>query len=104
MQADAHVEGAVVGLWRYPVKSMMGEELNATEVTEVRRLRPNFVVSTAPDAQGFVENDWIERTIDLPRDPGILRTAAQYNQANVGVYAEVVAGGTIRRGDPVTLA
>src|SRR5947207_6287177 len=25
--------GAVVSLWRYPVKSMMGEELNATEVT-----------------------------------------------------------------------
>ena len=24
----------VVSLWRYPVKSMMGEELNATEVTE----------------------------------------------------------------------
>src|SRR5437016_10492806 len=26
--------GRVVSLWRYPVKSMMGEELNATEVTE----------------------------------------------------------------------
>ena len=26
--------GAVVSLWRYPVKSMMGEELNATEVAE----------------------------------------------------------------------
>src|SRR6266566_2319424 len=26
--------GAVVSLWRYPVKSMMGEELNATDVTE----------------------------------------------------------------------
>ena len=26
--------GSVVSLWRYPVKSMMGEELNATEVTE----------------------------------------------------------------------
>jgi uncharacterized protein YcbX len=25
---------SVVGLWRYPVKSMMGEELNAAEVTE----------------------------------------------------------------------
>ena len=34
MQTDAHVEGTVAGLWRYPVKSMMGEELNATEVTE----------------------------------------------------------------------
>src|SRR2546428_7268722 len=31
----AEVEtGSVVGLWRYPVKSMMGEELNAAEVME----------------------------------------------------------------------
>ena len=26
--------GSVVSLWRYPVKSMMGEELNGAEVTE----------------------------------------------------------------------
>jgi uncharacterized protein YcbX len=26
--------GAVVALWRYPVKSMLGEELNASAVTE----------------------------------------------------------------------
>jgi uncharacterized protein YcbX len=26
--------GSVVCLWRYPVKSMMGEELNAAEITE----------------------------------------------------------------------
>jgi uncharacterized protein len=26
--------GSVVALWRYPVKSMMGEELNATEITK----------------------------------------------------------------------
>jgi len=96
---------------------------------EVRRFRPNIVVATEPDAQGFVENDWIGKTIaigdevrlritgpcprcvmttlpqgDLPKDAGILRTAAQHNQANVGVYADVIAGGTTRRGDPVTLA
>jgi uncharacterized protein len=96
---------------------------------EVRRFRPNIVVATGPDAHGFVENDWIGHTLviggevrlqiagpcprcvmttlpqgDLPKDPGILRTAAQHNQANVGVYADVVAGGTLRRGDPVMLA
>jgi uncharacterized protein YcbX len=95
---------------------------------EVRRFRPNIVVSTGPDAEGFVEDDWIDRTIaigdgvrlritgpcprcvmttlpqgDLPKDAGILRTAAQHNQANVGVYAGVIAGGTIRRRDPITL-
>src|SRR6185436_799296 len=26
--------GSVVALWRYPVKSMMGEELNSSEITE----------------------------------------------------------------------
>jgi len=26
--------GSVVSVWRYPVKSMMGEELNATDVTQ----------------------------------------------------------------------
>jgi MOSC domain-containing protein YiiM len=40
---------------------------------------------------------------DLPRDAGILRTAAQHNHANVGIYAAVARGGTIRRGDPVRL-
>lgn len=95
---------------------------------EVRRFRPNIVVATAPDQQGFVENDWIGRTLaigdeirlritgpcprcvmttlpqgDLPKDAGILRTAAQNNQANVGVYADVVKGGTVRRADDATL-
>jgi len=95
---------------------------------EVRRFRPNIVVATAPDRQGFVENDWIGRTLaigdevrlritgpcprcvmttlpqgDLPKDAGILRTAAQNNQANVGVYADVVKSGAVRRGDDVTL-
>ncbi len=50
---------------------------------------------------------------DLPNDPGILRTAALHNRVNipvieqampsVGVYAVVLRGGAIRRGDPVRL-
>jgi len=95
---------------------------------EVRRFRPNIVVSTGGEDTGFAENDWIGRTVaiggnvrlaitepcprcvmvtlpqgDLPKDSGILRTAAQHNAVNVGVYASVVSGGTIRRGDPVIL-
>src|SRR5262249_55602277 len=31
--SHASVVGRIVGLWRYPVKSMMGEELNAAAVT-----------------------------------------------------------------------
>src|SRR5216117_3038028 len=32
---------------------------------EVRRFRPNIVVSTGPDQQGFVENDWIGHTVAI---------------------------------------
>ena len=80
-------------------------------------------------ARDFIENVWVGHTLalgdqvrlritgpcprcvmttlpqgDLPADPGILRTAAQHNQASVGVYASVVHGGTVRRGDAVRLA
>ncbi|MGH9650045.1 MAG: MOSC domain-containing protein, partial [Terriglobales bacterium] len=95
---------------------------------EVRRFRPNVVVQLASGEKGFAENAWVGHTLaigtavrlniigpcgrcvmttlaqgDLSRDPGILRTAAQHNRANVGVYAAVARGGTIRRGDPVRI-
>jgi len=50
---------------------------------------------------------------DLPNDPGILRAAAQHNKVmiaplgqampSVGVYAAVLHGGVVRRGDPCWL-
>jgi len=95
---------------------------------EVRRFRPNVVVETAGGVRDFVENAWIGRTLaigdavrlrvtgpcprcvmttlpqgDLAKDPGILRTAAQHNHANVGLYASVVRGGAVRRGDAIRL-
>jgi len=95
---------------------------------EVRRFRPNFVVETAHGEKDFVENAWIGQVLaigdsvrlsvtgpcarcvmttlpqsDLPKDTGILRTAAQHNRANVGVYASVLQGGRIHRGDSVRL-
>ena len=95
---------------------------------EVRRFRPNIVVQLGSGEKSFAENAWVGRTLaigtavrlnitgpcgrcvmttlaqgDLPKDPGILRTAAQHNQVNVGVYAAVARGGTIRRTDSVTI-
>jgi MOSC domain-containing protein YiiM len=40
---------------------------------------------------------------DLPQDHGILRAAVKHNEAKVGVYASVVRGGTVSRGDAVHL-
>jgi uncharacterized protein len=95
---------------------------------EARRFRPNIVVEPSSGEEGFIEDEWLGKTLvigdevriditepcprcvmttlaqgDLPKDPGILRTAAQHNQVNVGVYGAVQQGGTIGRGDPVRL-
>jgi uncharacterized protein len=95
---------------------------------EVRRFRPNIVVESASEEKDFIENLWISKKLtigedvvlrvtgpctrcvmitlpqgDLPKDLGILRTVARYNQVNVGVYASVLRGGTIHRGDLVRL-
>jgi uncharacterized protein YcbX len=92
---------------------------------EARRFRPNLVIEATGD---FVENGWVGRTLavgdevrlrvtdpcprcvmttlpqgDLPKDPSILRAAVRHNAGNVGVYAAVVRGGHVRRGDAVTV-
>src|SRR5438046_597933 len=163
--------GTVAALWRYPVKSMMGEELNSCDITgrgllgdrqfavvdrstgkiggaknpkkwgnffdfraayaeppqtaapmpPVRITLPDGTVVTSEQAdleqvlsRAFGREVALEEARpgrvmitlpqgDLPKDPGLLRTAAQHNAVNIGVYASVVSGGTIRRGDPVTL-
>lgn len=96
---------------------------------EVPRFRPNLVVEMPAGEKGFIEQTWIGHTLaigkevrlkitvpcgrcvmttlaqgDLPKDSGILRTAVQLNQGHVGVYAAVVQGGTITRGDRVRMS
>ena len=104
------------------------QSLHPTGRIEPRRFRPNILVSTGPDAIGFAENNWVGRKIaigeqvrlrvtaatercsmpnlaqaDLPKDSRILRTTARYNNMLFGVSAEVISGGLVRRGDPITL-
>lgn len=104
---------------------------------EVRRFRPNLMIDTA-GLEGFVENDWVGKTIrigesvrlhvtdpcprcvmptlaqgDLPKDIGIFNKGIAQNRVHVpfagkslpsiGVYARVVATGTVRRGDAVVI-
>jgi uncharacterized protein YcbX len=93
---------------------------------EVRRFRPNIVVESASEEKDFIENSWVNMKLrigeeielkvigpctrcvmttlpqgDLPKDLGILRTVAKYNQVHAGVYASVHQGGTIHRGDNI---
>ena len=95
---------------------------------EAPRFRPNIIVDVPAGERGFVEQTWIGHTVtigadvrlkitgscgrcvmttlaqdDLLKDSGILRTAVRENQGYVGVYATVLQGGTIKRGDRVTV-
>jgi uncharacterized protein YcbX len=94
-----------------------------------RRFRANILVDTRDEADGFIEDRWLDGILEigesvkihwmrpaircvitthpqaeLPRDMMILRTAAQHHGAYVGVFASVAAMGRIRVGDPVMLA
>jgi uncharacterized protein len=103
---------------------------------EVRRFRPNIVVDTH-DAEGFIENDWVGKTIrlgdtvrlrisdpcprcvmptlaqgDLPNDNGILKAIAKNRPLvpfagkelpSVGVYAQVIQAGWVKRGDSIVI-
>jgi hypothetical protein len=95
---------------------------------EVPRFRPNVVIQPTQGSDGFIENGWIGRTIavgevtlridrpcprcvmttlsqgSLPQDAGVLRTAVQNNDGNVGVYATVLSPGQVRRGGAVQLS
>ncbi len=91
-----------------------------------RRFRPNLLL--AAEGSGPLEQQWIGRTLqigerlklriteptercrmvtlgqsELPEDLRVLREIAQQLDAQFGVYAEVLAPGEVRVGDPVQL-
>jgi hypothetical protein len=97
-------------------------------VFDPRRFRPSILVDTGDDADGFVEDGWLEGILEvgetmrvikmrpalrcvmtthpqdgLAQDFAILRAAAFHHRANVGVFAAVGAPGKVRVGDPVHL-
>ena len=107
------------------MRSLVGEGAQL----DARRFRPNIVVDTGATAKGFVEDEWLGQTLevgdsvkiiamepalrcvmtthrqeDLVRDLRIIRAAAQFHKATVGVFASIGAPGAVRVGDPVFLA
>ncbi len=89
-----------------------------------RRFRPNIVVSSPPERNGFAEESWVGESIrigpevvlrvekanrrckvttmkqdDLPYDEGILETISQKNSSVLGVMCSVVKGGIVAVGD-----
>jgi|SRR2546430_7086173 uncharacterized protein YcbX len=106
------------------LRTLIGEDAQI----DARRFRPNVVIETESGLEGFLEDGWLDGTLDvsecvsivqlrptlrcvmtthrqaeLGRDLRILRTAAQHHQAEVGVWAAIGTPGTVRVGDPVVL-
>jgi len=102
--------------------------IGADAQVDARRFRPNIVVDTGSVHDAFAEDDWLSgelrigaevriiamqpalrcvmtthRQSELPRDPRMLRAAAQHHQARLGVFAAIGAPGRVCVGDPVWL-
>ena len=94
---------------------------------DVRRFRPNFLISGADESRPFPESEWCGKRLrmgeaeievvmecprcvmtthgfgDLPNDPGIMRTLVREAGGNLGVYANPVRAGRVQTGDVVEL-
>lgn len=94
---------------------------------ESRRFRPNVLIETLPGLSGFVERDWVGRTLPigdaslrvsaqcsrcvmttlsqpgLPADFQILRAIVAHNATNAGAYAVPSGNGELVEGDAVWL-
>lgn len=102
-------------------------EFNPQAVWDVRRFRPNFLIETGAGVDGLVESEWTGRTLrigevelkcelptarcgmtthsqkDLPKDPSVLRSIVKDADQNLGIYANVNKGGSLKLGDVVEL-
>ena len=102
-------------------------ELAPGSVIDVRRFRPNFLITTPDPEAAFVESAWLGKRLriggvsaevtidcmrcvmttlpfeDLPKDPRIMRVLVREVHQCLGVYARVADSGTVKLGDPVEL-
>lgn len=96
-------------------------------IFDVRRFRPNLLVSNTSSAAPFPEFEWVGRRIrigeatleiemecprcvmtthgfeDLPKDPKIMRALVKEAGGNIGVYATIETPGRVRVGDAIEL-
>jgi uncharacterized protein YcbX len=101
--------------------------LNPAASWDVRRFRPNIVMTTADNVEGMPEASWLGRALrlgelivqcelltarcamtmqsqaDLPPDPMVLRTIVREAGQQLGIYASVVQPGCVAVGDVVDI-
>lgn len=102
--------------------------LNPDAVFDVRRFRANILLDCTGSSTPYPEDLWLSRILaigrdvrlqvtqacgrcamtsmeqdELPSDPSVLKTVKAENTGNLGIYATVLAEGTIAVGDQVFL-
>ena len=106
------------------LRTLIGEDAQL----DLRRFRPNIFVDTIPKDEGFLEDGWLEGTLevgesvrlvqmrptlrcimtahrqsDLVQDLRILRAAVQHHHNHIGAWASIGISGTVQVGIPVML-
>jgi uncharacterized protein YcbX len=123
-RATSHLDAGAVHLVTTATLAALGDAFG--ERVPPERLRPNVLID-AGTAEGLLEDGWLGRTLaiggvelrvtgrtercvmvghpqcDLPPRPRLLQAIGRLNEVCAGVYADVVAPGRIRAGDPVIL-
>jgi hypothetical protein len=84
--------GSVVSLWRYPLKSMMGEELNGAGITERGLLGETFDRFAVPEP----EQDELKAIVGSTKESIVVRPFQEGPEEPVGA-----AGGGGARRPPV---
>ena len=104
------------------------EKLYSDGNFHINRFRPNIVIDLNSEIIGFIENDWVGKNIsigkevilkikepcprcvmttleqdNLPKDINILKTIIKNNKGNLGIYADVIQGGTIKDDDLIRI-
>lgn len=103
-------------------------DLDSDSTYDRRRFRPNVVVDTVSQLEGFVEAEWVKHRLalgsdarvsvdracgrcvmtthaqdELDKEPAVLRTVATLNDNKLGVLGSVVSPGSVSVGDEVVI-
>lgn len=103
------------------------QTLTPDAVLDVRRFRPNILLSDSENITGLEETKWVGRAVtigsatidavmecprcimttraqgDLPRDASIMRAMVAHTAQNLSIYCNISKPGRVAEGDTVTL-
>ncbi len=109
-------------------ESLVSMQAASDAVIDVRRFRPNIVLDWGQTDDAYPEEEWAGKQArlgealiqfevacprcvmtthgfaDIPQQPQVMRSLVKHNGGNLGIYASVLEGGTVRLGDSLIAA